>query len=42
VQAFTTKLRLVEGGLKQKWKCRPALSRRDQGDLVTLKPVPIY
>ena len=43
VQAFTTKLRLVEGGLKQKWKCRSVRFRvLTQGDLVTLKPVPIY
>ncbi len=43
VQAFTTKLRLVEGGLKQKWKCRSVRFRVVvQGDLVTLKPVPIY
>jgi hypothetical protein len=43
VQAFTTKLRLVEGGLKQKWKCRSVRFRvMVQGDQVTLKPVPIY
>jgi hypothetical protein len=43
VQAFTTKLRLIEGGLKQKWKCRSVRFRvASQGDLVTLKPVPIY
>jgi hypothetical protein len=43
VQAFTTKLRLVEGGLKQKWKCRSIRFRVvTQGDTVTLKPVPIY
>jgi len=43
VQAFTTKLRLVEGGLKQKWECRSVRFRVVvQGDLVTLKPVPIY
>ncbi|HET6147361.1 MAG TPA: MXAN_5187 C-terminal domain-containing protein [Polyangia bacterium] len=43
VQAFTTKLRLVEGGLKQKWKCRSVRFRViTQGDVVTLKPVPIY
>jgi len=42
VQAFTTKLRLVEGGLKQKWKCRSVRFASCQGDLVTLKPVPIY
>jgi hypothetical protein len=42
-QAFTTKLRLVEGGLKQKWECRAVRFRVVvQGDLVTLKPVPIY
>jgi hypothetical protein len=42
-QAFTTKLRLVEGGLKQKWECRAVRFRVvAQGDLVTLKPVPIY
>ena len=43
VQAFTTKLRLVEGGLKQKWKCRSVRFRVvTQGDQVTLKPIPIY
>src|SRR5581483_11325168 len=42
-QAFTTKLRLVEGGLKQKWECRAVRFRVVvQGDLVTLRPVPIY
>jgi hypothetical protein len=43
VQAFTTKLRLIEGGLKQKWKCRGVRFRVvTHGDQVTLRPVPIY
>jgi hypothetical protein len=42
VQAFTTKLRLIEGGLKQKWKCRGVRFRVvTKGDQVTLKPVPL-
>jgi hypothetical protein len=42
VQAFTTKLRLIEGGLKQKWKCRQVRFRVvTQGDQVTLRPVPL-
>jgi len=40
VQAFTTKLRLIEGGLKQKWKCKAVRFRVvTKGDQVTLKPV---
>ncbi|MDB4979520.1 MAG: hypothetical protein JWM82_272 [Myxococcales bacterium] len=43
VQAFTAKLRLIEGGLKQKWKCRLVRFKVNQhGDQVTLKPVPIF
>jgi hypothetical protein len=43
VQAFTAKLRLVEGGLRQKWKCRMVRFKVNaQGDQVTLKPIPIY
>jgi hypothetical protein len=43
VQAFTAKLRLIEGGLKQKWKCRNVRFRVNaHGDQVTLKPVPIF
>lgn len=43
VQAFTAKLRLIEGGLKQKWKCRMVRFRVNaKGDQVTLKPVPIF
>jgi hypothetical protein len=43
VQAFTAKLRLIEGGLKQKWKCRMVRFRVNaHGDQVTLKPVPIF
>jgi hypothetical protein len=43
VQAFTTKLRLMEGGLRQKWKCRGVRFRVvTHGDQVTLRPVPIY
>ena len=42
VQAFTAKLRLIEGGLKQKWKCRMVRFRVNaQGEHVTLKPIPI-
>jgi len=42
VQAFTAKLRLIEGGLKQKWKCRMVRFKvNTQGEHVTLKPVPI-
>jgi hypothetical protein len=42
VQAFTTKLRLIEGGLKQKWKCRSVRFRVvTVGDQVSLKPIPI-
>ncbi len=43
VQAFTAKLRLIEGGLKQKWSCKAVRFRvMTNGDQVTLKPVPIY
>lgn len=43
VQAFTAKLRLIEGGLRQKWKARMVRFRVvTQGDQVTLKPIPIY
>jgi hypothetical protein len=43
VQAFTAKLRLIEGGLKQKWKARMVRFRVvTQGDQVTLKPIPIF
>jgi len=43
VQAFTAKLRLIEGGLKQKWKARMVRFRViTQGDQVTLRPVPIF
>ncbi|HEX4406002.1 MAG TPA: MXAN_5187 C-terminal domain-containing protein [Polyangia bacterium] len=43
IQAFTAKLRLIEGGLKQKWKCRMVRFRvNTQGDQVTLKPVAIF
>jgi hypothetical protein len=43
IQAFTAKLRLIEGGLKQKWKgCRMVRFKvNTQGAEVTLKPVPI-
>ena len=42
VQAFTAKLRLIEGGLKQKWKCRMVRFKVNaQGEQVTLKPIPI-
>ena len=43
VQAFTAKLRLIEGGLRQKWKgCRMVRFKvNTQGDQVTLKPIPI-
>ncbi len=43
VQSFTAKLRLIEGGLKQKWKCRSVRFKvNTHGDQVTLKPVPIF
>jgi hypothetical protein len=43
VQAFTAKLRLIEGGLRQKWKCRMVRFKvNNQGEQVTLKPVPIF
>jgi len=42
VQAFTAKLRLIEGGLKQKWKCRMVRFKINaQGAEVTLRPIPI-
>jgi hypothetical protein len=43
VQAFTAKLRLIEGGLKQKWKgCRMVRFKVNTlGEQVTLKPIPI-
>jgi hypothetical protein len=42
VQAFTAKLRLIEGGLKQKWKCRMVRFKVNaQGEQVTLKPIPV-
>ncbi|HXU06992.1 MAG TPA: MXAN_5187 C-terminal domain-containing protein [Polyangia bacterium] len=42
VQAFTAKLRLIEGGLKQKWKCRMVRFKVNAaGEHVTLKPIPI-
>jgi hypothetical protein len=42
VQAFTAKLRLIEGGLKQKWKCRMVRFKVNaQGTEVTLRPIPI-
>jgi hypothetical protein len=42
VQAFTAKLRLIEGGLKQKWKCRMVRFKVNaQGEHVTLKPIAI-
>jgi len=43
VQSFTAKLRLIEGGLKQKWKCRAVRFKVNvHGEQVTLKPVPIF
>jgi hypothetical protein len=43
VQAFTAKLRLVEGGLRQKWKCRMVRFKiAAQGEQVTLKPIPVF
>jgi len=43
VQAFTAKLRLIEGGLKQKWKCRMVRFKVNvQGEQATLKPIPIF
>lgn len=43
VQMFTAKLRLTEGGLKQKWKCKQVRFRVSQDDgEVTLRPVPVF
>jgi hypothetical protein len=43
VQMFTAKLRLVEGGLKQKWKCKLVRFQVSQsGDDVTVRPVPVF
>lgn len=43
VQLFTAKLRLIEGGLKQKWKCKQVRFRVSQaGGDVTLIPVPLF
>jgi hypothetical protein len=43
VQMFTAKLRLTEGGLKQKWKCKQVRFRVSQnGGEVTLRPVPVF
>jgi hypothetical protein len=43
VQMFTAKLRLIEGGLKQKWKCKQVRFRVSQnGGEVTLLPVPVF
>jgi hypothetical protein len=43
VQMFTAKLRLTEGGLKQKWKCKQVRFRISQnGAEVTLRPVPLF
>jgi len=42
VQAFTAKLRLIEGGLKQKWKCRMVRFKVNaHAEHVTLKPIAI-
>ncbi|MES1205278.1 MAG: MXAN_5187 C-terminal domain-containing protein [Pseudomonadota bacterium] len=43
VPMFTAKLRLIEGGLKQKWKCKQVRFRVTQsGGEVTLRPVPVF
>jgi hypothetical protein len=43
VQLFTAKLRLVEGGLKQKWKCKQVRFRLvNRSGEITLHPVPIF
>jgi len=43
VQLFTAKLRLIEGGLKEKWACKQVRFRlASSGGEVTLKPVPIF
>jgi hypothetical protein len=43
VQMFTAKLRLMEGGLKQKWKCKQVRFRvQSSGGEVTLRPVPVF
>ena len=40
MQAFTAKLRLIEGGLKQKWKCRMVRFQLvSQGDDVVLRAI---
>ena len=43
VQLFTAKLRLLEGGLKQKWKCKQVRFRLSQnaGEIV-FHPVPMF
>ena len=43
MQLFTAKLRLVEGGLKQRWKCKQVRFRLAQrGNEIVLHPVPIF
>ena len=43
VQLFTAKLRLVEGGLRQKWKCKQVRFRLVQrGNEIVLHPVPLF
>jgi len=43
VQLFTAKLRLVEGGLRQKWKCKQVRFRLEaRGGDVVLVPVPLF
>jgi hypothetical protein len=43
VQMFTAKLRLIEGGLRQKWKCKQVRFRIEtRSGEVTLVPVPLY
>jgi hypothetical protein len=43
VQMFTAKLRLTEGGLKQKWKCKQVRFQVTQsGGDVTLRPIPVF
>jgi len=43
IQLFTAKLRLIEGGLRQKWKCKLVRFRLVQrGNEIVLHPVPVF
>jgi len=40
---FSAKLRLMEGGLKQKWKCKQVrFLVQSSGGEITLRPVPVF